>query len=75
MKTVYAHSLKGHSEKDWQTLEEHSRNVADLAAEFAAPFGSSEAALVDAVFLGTEHFMDDERNCAETRSDLKKGPY
>ena len=51
--TCYAHSLKGHPEEDWQTLEEHSRNVAKLAAQFAAPFGSSEAARL----LGLVHDM------------------
>ena len=41
---AYAHSAKGLPPEKWQTLEEHSRNVAKLAAQFAAPFGSSEAA-------------------------------
>ena len=40
----YAHSAKDQPPEKWQTLEEHSRNVAELAAQFAAPFGSSEAA-------------------------------
>ena len=40
----YAHSAKDQPPEKWQTLEEHSRKVADLAAQFAAPFGSSEAA-------------------------------
>ena len=42
--TCYAHSLSGHPPSEWQSLEEHSRNVGDLAASFAAPFGSSETA-------------------------------
>lgn len=29
--SVYAHSLPGRPESEWQTLEEHSRNVAELA--------------------------------------------
>lgn len=41
---VYAHSLPNHPPVDWQTLEDHSRHVAELAAEFATPFGSSETA-------------------------------
>lgn len=44
MKTVYAHSLSGRPQSEWQTLEEHSHNVAELAAKFAAPFGCAETA-------------------------------
>ena len=53
MNTLYAHSLPCRPESEWQTLEDHSRNVAKLAAEFAAPFGSSEAAKL----LGLVHDM------------------
>lgn len=38
-KQVYAHSLKGKPASEWQPLEEHLTNVAELAAEFARPFG------------------------------------
>lgn len=38
----YAHSLEGHPPKDWQPLEEHLRNVAEMAADFARPFGGEE---------------------------------
>lgn len=51
--TYYAHSLPGHPESEWQTLEAHSQNVATLAAKFAAPFGSSETARL----LGLVHDM------------------
>lgn len=51
--TCYAHSLPGRPPSEWQTLEDHSRNVAELAAKFAAPFGSSEAARL----LGLVHDM------------------
>ena len=50
---AYAHSAEGQPPEKWQTLEEHSRNVAELAAKFAAPFGSSEAAKL----LGWVHDM------------------
>jgi HD superfamily phosphodiesterase len=35
----YAHSKENQPPKTWQPLEEHLENVANLAAEFAAPFG------------------------------------
>ena len=39
----YAHSLKGRPAEEWQPLEEHLENVAEMAAEFAAPFrGNSQ---------------------------------
>ncbi len=38
----YAHSREGQSSEHWQLLNEHLNNVAELAAEFAAPFGGQE---------------------------------
>src|SRR5437879_5680873 len=39
----YAHTLEGAATTDeWQALEEHLRNVAELAAEHAEPFASAE---------------------------------
>jgi len=35
----YAHSLEGEPPKKWQPLEEHLKNVAELASQFAAKFG------------------------------------
>lgn len=40
--TFFAHSLQGRPESDWEDLETHLRQVADLAAGFASPFGASE---------------------------------
>jgi hypothetical protein len=33
----YAHSLPDRDPAEWQPLEDHLRNVAELAAEFARP--------------------------------------
>lgn len=55
---LYAHSAKDQPPEKWQTLEDHSRKVADLAAQFAAPFGSSEAARL----LGWVHDLGKARS-------------
>jgi CRISPR-associated endonuclease/helicase Cas3 len=38
----YAHSLEGKSLTEWQELREHLKNVAELARQFAEPFGAGE---------------------------------
>ena len=43
MKTrYYAHSLEGQPLSKWQLLEDHLQNVAEIAAEFARPFGGDQ---------------------------------
>ena len=37
----YAHSIENKPQSDWQLLEDHLRNVAELAKSFAGEFGSS----------------------------------
>ena len=54
----YAHSLPGMQEEKWQTLEEHSCNVAKLAAEFAESFGCAETARL----LGLVHDIGKARS-------------
>lgn len=46
MDRFYAHSKDGEPPENWQPLEEHLRNVAELAAEFAKPFGGEEWARI-----------------------------
>ncbi len=38
----FAHSLEGQPPEKWQSLKEHLKNVAELAAEFAGVFGGGE---------------------------------
>jgi len=38
----YAHSLPGRPQEEWQLLEDHLRNVAEMAREFASEFGAGE---------------------------------
>jgi CRISPR-associated endonuclease/helicase Cas3 len=40
--TFYAHSLPNRPPEEWQPLDKHLQNVAELAAEFAKPFGGEE---------------------------------
>lgn len=86
----YAHSLSGCPQSEWQTLEEHSRNVAELAAKFAAPFGCAETArLLGLVhdlgkaspvfqeYLAQANGIDDERPFENEKSEgqsKKRGP-
>ncbi len=41
----YAHSLEGEPPEKWQPLEEHLKNVAEMAAEFAGVFGGENFAV------------------------------
>lgn len=41
-KQFYAHSLCDRPVEEWQVLEEHLKNVAGLAADFAKPFNAGE---------------------------------
>ena len=40
--TLYAHSLQGRPESEWEPLDEHLRDVANKAHEFTAKFGAGE---------------------------------
>lgn len=46
LKEYYAHSLEGRPQKEWQRLEEHLRNVAQLARQSADPFGGGDWAFI-----------------------------
>ena len=46
-KKYYAHSLPGKPKEEWQPLEEHLENVADLAAEFQSIEGYLDEAVVE----------------------------
>ncbi|MGN0853440.1 MAG: CRISPR-associated endonuclease Cas3'' [Kiritimatiellia bacterium] len=46
MKELYAHSRDNTPREQWQTLEAHSRQVAELAAKFAEAFQSAEWARI-----------------------------
>ena len=41
-KKYYAHSLDGKAPSGWQSLEEHLKNVAEMARSFAMAFGAGD---------------------------------
>lgn len=41
-KKFFAHSLPGRPPEEWQPLEEHLRKVAEMARQFAEPFGAGD---------------------------------
>jgi CRISPR-associated endonuclease/helicase Cas3 len=41
-KKYYAHSLEGEPPDKWQPLEEHLKNVAEMARAFADTFGAGD---------------------------------
>lgn len=42
MKDFFAHSVEGKPKGEWQGLEEHLLNVAELAKKFGDEFGSGD---------------------------------
>jgi len=38
----YVHSLEGEPPEKWQPLEDHLNSVAEMAREFAEPFGDGD---------------------------------
>ena len=38
----YAHSLEGKPPSEWQRLDEHLKNVAEMAIDFAEEFGAGD---------------------------------
>jgi CRISPR-associated endonuclease/helicase Cas3 len=38
----FAHSIEDKPKAEWQRLEDHLKNVADLARQFAEPFGGGD---------------------------------
>jgi len=57
-KKFYAHSKEGRSPEEWQPLEVHLRNVADMAAEFAKPFGGDQWAYLAGLWHDLGKYSD-----------------
>ena len=41
-KEYYAHSLEGKPPSEWQRLDEHLNNVAEMSRSFAETFGAGD---------------------------------
>ena len=76
----YAHSLPGKPAAEWQVLEDHLRNVAELARQFAEPFGAAEwayaAGIVHDIGKYSREFQEMLIGSAdnETSSEHTRGP-
>lgn len=55
----YAHSKPDEPPEKWQPLDEHLENVAQMAAEFAKPFGGEEWARVAGLWHDVGKYSDD----------------
>ena len=49
----YAHSLEGKAPSDWQPLDGHLKNVAEMARSFAEFFGAGEWGYLAGLFSQT----------------------
>lgn len=78
-KGPYAHSLEGHTPREWQPLHEHLENVASLAAGFAKPFGGEEWAHLAGLWHDLGKYADEfqamllEANGVECHLETKPG--
>ena len=58
-KKFYAHSLPGRPPGEWQPLEEHLRNVAEMAKEFAEDFGGGDWAYLAGLWHDLGKYQDE----------------
>lgn len=64
----FAHSKDGRPPEEWQPLEEHLKNVAEMAAEFAKPFGGEEWAKIAGLWHDLGKYSDTFQSYLETAS-------
>jgi hypothetical protein len=57
-KYFYAHTKEGKPQSEWQPLEEHLKNVAEMARKFAVEFGSGDWGYL----VGLWHDLRREKN-------------
>jgi HD superfamily phosphohydrolase YqeK len=54
----YAHSLEGKPPEEWQLLDEHLNNVAEMARDFAKPFGGEQWAYLAGLWHDLGKYAD-----------------
>jgi CRISPR-associated endonuclease/helicase Cas3 len=78
-KKFYAHSKEGRPVAEWQPLDEHLKNVAELAADFAKPFGGEEWARLAGLWHDLGKYSNEfqrmlyEANGIESHLETKPG--
>jgi CRISPR-associated endonuclease/helicase Cas3 len=74
-KEYYAHTLEGKPQAEWQKLEDHLKNVAKLAREFAEPFGGGDwayiAGLLHDIGKCSEEFQNMLINSADNNTSME----
>jgi len=58
-KKYYAHSLEGRPPEEWQPLDEHLNNVAEMARDFAKPFGGEHWAYLAGLWHDLGKYADE----------------
>jgi len=58
VKKFYAHSLEGQLPDKWQPLEDHLKNVAEMARDFAKPFGGEHWAYLAGLWHDLGKYAD-----------------
>ncbi len=57
-KQYYAHTLEGKAPEKWQLLEDHLKNVSDIATGFARPFGGDKWAYLAGLWHDLGKYSD-----------------
>lgn len=79
-KTFFAHSIHGQPVDEWQLVENHLHNVAELARKFAEPFGAGEWAYAAGLLHDIGKYSNEfqhmliRANDDETNSEFLHGP-
>jgi CRISPR-associated endonuclease/helicase Cas3 len=66
----YAHSLPGRPPEEWQPLEEHLKNVAELAKSFAESFGAGDWAYLAGLWHDLGKYSDEFQKMLFEANDL-----